>query len=767
MKDVIKAVPRENTYTVRELATAVLGHTLAAVVGLIAARAEVADRLLPFGTAFAAGCPAVFAPAAAAGAFIGYFIPIAEGNAFRCIAALFAVVGLRLTASVFEKTAKSPITPAVICFISSLLTSLLALGLTEGSMVGALAEALLSAGGAYFIACFFNRPREGVGLSPEGLASLFAMLGIILTGLCGLEAYGISVGRIAGLALILCAAKYGGVISGSICGITVSTALLLSGTGEGISVIYAFAGLAAGVFSFFGKYALLLLPPLFALFGGMLTSSAVTVAAAATEALIGSALFLCVSGRAGTSLGRLFSLSRASAIPTGVKKSLEMRLNMAANALCDVSETVEQVAGELSKINAPDFGSVISAVEQDACVGCKLRLHCWESRREDTVAALLEITKAVKSGGSDLLSGLPEEFKGRCARLPRIAASASKRYSEYTSHIAAENRIEEVRSVVSDQFEGISDMLYELAEDLENDSHYDNTIAERAVEALKNLNIRAEEYSSRTDKFGRVKIELKLKKEGAPVLNRLQIMRLLSVACERDFDVPAVTEAGGEIFITASERAVFRVDLGVEQRCASGSAICGDAYRYFFDGRGHFIAVLSDGMGTGGRAAVDGAMASGLMSRLIKAGFGFDSSLKILNSSMLFKSTDESLATVDIACIDLYTGLTELYKAGAAPTVIRRSGKTGRAESSSMPAGILREVRFDRASIKCREGDIVVMLSDGATTEGCDWIRDELEAWENGTAQELSERICEGAHRRRSDSHEDDITVIAAILKRA
>lgn len=134
---------------------------------------------------------------------------------------------------------------------------------------------------------------------------------------------------------------------------------------------------------------------------------------------------------------------------------------------------------------------------------------------------------------------------------------------------------------------------------------------------------------------------------------------------------------------------------------------------------------------------------------------------------MLFKSTDESLATVDIASIDLYTGLTELYKAGAAPTLIRRSGKTGRAESKSMPAGILREVRFDRAAVRCREGDIIVMMSDGATIEGCDWIRDELESWEGGTAQELSERICEGAHRRRSDNREDDITVIAAILKRA
>ncbi|MFQ8953107.1 MAG: hypothetical protein ACLR56_08900 [Oscillospiraceae bacterium] len=35
---------------------------------------------------------------------------------------------------------------------------------------------------------------------------------------------------------------------------------------------------------------------------------------------------------------------------------------------------------------------------------------------------------------------------------------------------------------------------------------------------------------------------------------------------------------------------------------------------------------------------------------------------------------------------------------------------------------------------------------------------------EGGTAG-VSERLCEGAHRRRNDNREDDITVITAILK--
>ena len=199
---------------------------------------------------------------------------------------------------------------------------------------------------------------------------------------------------------------------------------------------------------------------------------------------------------------------------------------------------------------------------------------------------------------------------------------------------------------------------------------------------------------------------------------------------------------------------------------AYSSNLCGDSYNSFFDGRGHFITVLSDGMGSGGRAAVDGAMASGLMMRLLKAGFGYDCSLRILNSSMLFKSTDESLATLDIVSVDLHTGIAELYKAGAAPTLVRRSGRTGKAQSNSLPAGILRDIGFDYANLKMKDGDIILMMSDGATDGGTDWIRNELEIVEDTSAADLAERICETARRRRYDHHDDDITVIAIIIEK-
>lgn len=768
MKEIASSVNRKEKYDTGILLAAAGMHISAAAVGFIMSRGAVLGNLLPFGISFIAGCSLTYTPAAATGVFLGYFIPAIGSGGFKYIAAAFAVVAVKLLLGGLKRLSSNPIFLSAMAFLASFLTSAVTLSGLNFNFLSVLCESLFSAMGAFFVCrCFNSFKNAAAGLRADELASLSVLIGMALTGINGFTFNGISLGHILGIAVILTAAKYGGILSGSVSGITVSFAMCLSGVSGEIAVVYAFTGLIAGVFSSFGKYVQTAVPLVFSLAGSVMSGSPVLIAQTVIEAALGSALFLAVPRRAGIRLGKLFSAYPRLSAPDGVKRSLSMRLDIAAGALCDVSDTVEQVAAELSKINSPDFGSVITALEQDACAGCKLRLHCWESKRDDTLKAVLEMTNAVKSGERSPENAAPEEFKGRCLRVARVANAAYKRYSDYASRIAAENRIDEVRGVVSDQFDGISAMLSELSRELEKDDRFDNSAAEKAAAALKNLDIRVEECSSKTDKYGRMTIEMRVKKDPSLIINKLQVMKMVSVVCERDFDIPSVSENGGEIFIVLNEHAALRVDVGVEQKCASDSAMCGDAYKYFFDGRGHFIMILSDGMGTGGRAAVDGAMASGLMCRLIKAGFGYDCSLRILNSSMLFKSTDESLATVDIASIDLFTGRVELYKAGAAPTLVRRSGRTGKAESTSLPAGILREVSFDKAVVRCKENDIVVLMSDGAVSEGTEWIKDEIEGFEGGTAEQLSERICEGAKRRRTDGHEDDITVMTAVIKRA
>lgn len=767
MKDIVKISKTKENFTVNELVRASLIHLFVALSGIALSRAVVFYKLLPFGLSFVAGANCTFLPSAAIGVFLGYIFPAVGLGGFRYIAAMFAIIAIKLLLSNYKKIIENPAFLTLISLLSNILTSAVALKEASTSPVHIVTECILCALATFFISkCFITLSKPFLGLSSEELTALLISLGILILGLGNLTFTGVSLGRILSVTLILLSAKYGGIIASSVSGITVALTLTISGTPGNIGVAFAFAALMSGVLASYGKYAQITVLLISALLGSVTTLDTALVSRTFVESALGSIIFVILPKRSGAFFGKIFSASPKLSLHNSFKKSITMRLELASNALKDVCETVDQVSSRLSKINAPDFNSVITSIERDACAGCKLRVHCWETKRSETVNAVMEMTKAIKQGDCSPEESAPQEFKGRCLRVSSVGNAAYRRYSDYASHIAAENRIDEVRSVVSDQFDGISAMLYDLSLDFKEDDRLDTAFAAIAASALKNLNIRVQEASGRFDKYGRLSLEFKLKNTSELVVNKMQVMKIISNVCEREFGIPTVSQVGGDVYIVLSEHPCIKVDIGVEQLSASNSSMCGDAYKYFLDGRGHFTMILSDGMGTGGRAAVDGAMASGLMARLLKAGFGYDCSLRILNSSMLFKSTDESLATIDIASIDLFTGQTELYKAGAAPTIVRRSGKTGKAQSSSLPAGILRDVRFDKATVRCRIDDIVVLMSDGAVGSGTDWIRAEIESWKEGGAQALAEKLCHSAKRRRNDNHEDDITVMVAILEK-
>lgn len=768
MKDFVKTENELKYSQTLDIVSGLSKYLIIILLGFVCSRATIVWKLCPFGLSFVGGIDRKYTPSAAIGAFLGYFIPAVGEGAFRYIAALLAIIAIKIMLSSYKRLVQNPLFLSLVVFLSSAITSVVALDGSLNSILSNFVFVLTASATTYFVAKSFSAVINAkAGLSGEELSCLLLVCAIIILGFNGVSFFGVSLSKVLSVTLILIASKYGGTLSGAVSGIAVSFTGLLLGESSAVSSIYAFAGLTSGLFSTLGRYAQIaavIISGLLSLsLGGLTNNSALILA----EMLIGCVLFLLIPRSAGIILSKLFCSCPKVSNADSLKTAINLKLKLACDALGEVSNTVEQVSKELSKINAPDFSKVITLVEQDACNGCKLRLHCWETKRDQTLEAILKMTQAIRLGNSDPENFASEEFKGRCVRRNSVASAVKSRYLSFASAVSAENRIEEVRGVISDQFSGISYMLNSLSEDISGDERFDNTAALNAASALRNLGILTRESSARIDKFGRLTLNMQIQKMPDAVINRMQIMRLLSLSCERNFGAPVISKVGDDTFLTLTEQPNLKADIGVCQICATKNAMCGDAYSYFHDGKGHMIAILSDGMGTGGRAAVDGAMASGLMSQLLKAGFGFDCALKILNSSMLFKSTDESLATLDIVSVDLFTGETLLLKAGAAPTVVRRSGKVGKAESNSVPVGILRDVKFDSATLRLKENDIVVLMSDGVCQDNTDWIKDELEKFEDGSAETLAELLSECAERRYGTARKDDITVLTIILEKS
>jgi len=225
--------------------------------------------------------------------------------------------------------------------------------------------------------------------------------------------------------------------------------------------------------------------------------------------------------------------------------------------------------------------------------------------------------------------------------------------------------------------------------------------------------------------------------------------------------------APGETLLTFAQQPLYSLQTGAVQMSSSRSEYCGDYFDCFSDGKGREVLVISDGMGTGGRAAVDSALATEIFSVLTRSGISFGGAVGVANQALLLKSCEETLATVDAAGVNLYTGEVEFCKAGGAASYLRRRGKASRVELSALPAGILREIRPAQHRAVLESGDILVLVSDGVLCGQEDWLCAEIEPWE-GTMQALAEHLASLAVRRRETSErEDDLTVVCAMLEGA
>lgn len=765
MRENIKARP-DSFPDVKELFITTAKHLFFAVVGFFCSRVTLVGGMSPLGIVLAAGVPYRYMFAASVGAFGSYFFGTILGGQFKYLAALVATLLIRFIVKDL-KASKKAYPMMFISFATVLTTGLVTAENDFAGLVSVISESVITAAFSFFIFTFFSLLESRTAQkSNELLVSFLFTLNIMLLGLYPVSISLISVGRVLAMTGILYAARFGKVGYGTVCAVVVGISMRLGGQ-TATSFCVAVSGLAAALTSAAGNVFSALFFVGFTALGGAISGYADEFLILLTESVIASIIFLAIPRNVASKISVVFSPPAKLPELDGLRRSIVMRLGFASASLLGVAKTVEDVGKKLTQKNSMDFEKVIELVESDACRGCNLAAYCWEKSRSDTVAALISMSEAIKHGRAITFDDMPIGFNEHCIRRDRVETALSVNYKQFLNRRAAEIRVEEMRQIVADQFSGISDMLRDLEEEINTSQTYDIKKAGDIAEALSKLGINAEYCGCITDKYGRITVEIKLPEPPQMPINRARIMELVASVCGREMEPPAVNRVGNAFFVTVTEKARLAVDCGIAHINYKDNLVCGDTAESFYDGRGHFVTILSDGMGTGGRAAVDSAMASALMSRLLRSGFGYDCSLKIVNSAMMFRSTDESLATLDIASLDLFSGECDLLKAGAGPTFARRNGKIGIARCHCLPVGILRDISFDRAEIKLVPGDVFLIMSDGVITENEDWLINEMLAFDGTSAQHFAEHIADHARRHRTDGHEDDITVVAVSVSRA
>ncbi len=741
--------------------------------GLLVPRALLYGEMAPFGISLAAavqtgGVPVIIATLA------GYLLAGDMLYPLRYLTAVAMVAGGRWVLAAVPEWRRHPVTGAILAFVATLSTGLLLLGQTgmDGYRVLlTVAESAVAAGCTLF---FFAAVRwvgryAAVPTDKQDTMTHTQQAAVILTGAVGVMAVsslsvgGFAPGRAVAVLLTLVLARTGREAGGCMAGVILGAAIALSAPGQTIpAMAMAAGGLAAGVFSRFGK-----LPGAAAFFlaGGVVTLMEVDKHALMYiyEIFAAGVLFVLLPRPWDHALSHLFIRSREEPAVEGLRTDVAMRLGVAARALCEVSDTVEAVACRLARHSPSDMAAVLSESCRTVCSACPLYAACWEQHREELLGALDALVPLLRQAGrveAEDLSGYPRQ---NCRQKGRLTEQISRRYEQHLTQETAWQRLAELRGALRDQFGATGELLTALAKDMESPRQVDTALSARVLTVCGDYGMPVKAALCTRGRGNRLTVEILTEDVGVRT-DKGRWLRDMQRACARSFATPTVTPCGEDVRITLTERARYRLEVGQAQLCCDGEKLCGDAVDRFLL-QGEMVVMLSDGMGSGGRAAVDGAMAVGLCSRLWQAGFSADSILKTVNAAMMVKSREESLATLDVVVIDTFSGRLDSFKAGAAASLLRSKGRVSRLERPSLPVGILPDVVFSHSHDWLVSEDVLLLCSDGAFPQGVAAVETMLLEHQAGESmQSLAEKVASAAREAQGD-HQDDVTVVAIAIR--
>lgn len=743
------------------------------ISGILVSRGAVFGRYYPFGLSFSASAPGVFLAPTLIGAVMGYLFPLRLGPAIRYISTIVAIAAAKWTLSDLYKIKKHFLYTPLVVFFSALVTGFamdFAYGIDGTDMFISILEAMVAAGTAYFFDNTFKiiANKRFYSLSQKDFVCLTVSLSIILFSISQINLYGISLGRVCGVVATLTASYLLGAFGGAMVGAAMGTIFSLSFLGVPyVSNFYSFGGMISGLFMSFGRIGVCLS---FLLSAGLMFFPLVNtdgIIICTYELILGSLLFLIIPQKFFYKC-KLFLPKLGGGDDNGreeTKKFIIQKIKSLSQFLCFVPKIIENASNKFLKRQelSPKFMCLQTAANY--CVNCAKRKNCWSENFASTERNIINIYENISKNKGFTSFNMSTDFLQRCYKTDSLTKEISKFYNNFKTEKSSKLKMAEFKNVIFEQFSAVGLLLKDFMGEFSEIVCISERFSTKIKNEFKALNIEYTSVNSFSDKSGKIFLEIECGyRPSEDIL--YTIYEVISKVSGRKMNMPVLSECADVFKIKISEKNVYSVSVGMSQHTFNNGKSCGDSCRYFEDGFGNLNVFISDGMGTGVKAAAEGTMTAELMKNFVKSGVSITGAIKFVNSALLLKSGDESLTTIDALSINLLTGKARFIKAGAPTTFLLSGGKVKKISFETLPIGILNEASFSEKTCNLKAGDIVLMVSDGATDIGDDFIVDILKSKTYGSVQDLATMVVNEAKNLRKKTHDDDISAVAIYLYR-
>lgn len=395
------------------------------------------------------------------------------------------------------------------------------------------------------------------------------------------------------------------------------------------------------------------------------------------------------------------------------------------------------------------------------CASCYNYQRCWQKELYSTYSQLMDYLTAQGETGS----GFDGLLSRRCHNIEELLRTAENLYTQYSSERRWAARVEECKDVVSGQLRGVSEVLTGLSKQIRLDVNCRQDLEDGLRQRLVKWGVEVFDLSVQGTERNLPQVRLWAKvPAGENPIGAIQAM--VSDTLGQSLEVVENVPAGEGNKLNFTVPVKYLLELGVAQ--TAKDEISGDCFFHLETAPGIQVYLLSDGMGKGSKARAESDQAICLARDMLEVGFSAETAIKAINSLLVLRGK-EHFATLDMAVVDIVRGQVEIFKTGAAPSFIKSGNEVEEIAGAGLPIGIVPGVEPRQISRTIREGDCLVMVSDGIVdghSRDENWVASQLRLMGNLAAPAIAKQLLNRAGKT-GESFSDDVTVIVVRVGKA
>ena len=621
---------------------------------------------------------------------------------------------------------------------------------------------------------FLLNNKSKMYISPEEVVSLSLLVAFSIIGMGDIGLFGVSVRGVLATVLILTASILGGSTLGATSGVIVGLGFMISNVVSALYMgVYSFAGLVSGAFNKLNKYISIIGYLLSWIIIYSYTSGITSNLSQIIDIAIGCLIVSLIPKSFFSKMEKLVKTKVDS--NEAVYEYITRSKNITSSKLMNIQRVYNELANTFDKvrerdkiIDQRDVATIIDMIHNDECKYCSMQRICWESKFNYTYNLIYEMIEKIEDGEISERD-IPDKFRKECMKPEIIIKVANYYYKMYALDYDWNMKLCETRNVISKQIRDISKSIESISKSLDQDIMLNLDKEKEIFDELQRNNIIVDKvnYIQENNEDFKITIEMKNCRDGC--LCDEKLLKIISDFVGESLDIQKIgCHCLGEnckVILTKAEK--FKVVTEVATMSRDGHIFCGDNYTFMEIYEGKYMMAISDGMGKGKKAYDESSVTIDILENMMEAKIDKEIVINTINNMLLLKSSEEIFSTVDLVILHLKKGRLETVKMGACSTYISRENKdVDLISSSSLPVGILSEVNLDRHNVKIKDGDFIIMVSDGIVDAGKNndfgenWLIYFLKKLTTANPKEIANQILDRALELQLGDVEDDMTVL-------